>query len=451
VFGSLCEKSAHVPGLVICGLVAVTLFSPREAAAVPSYARQTGLPCQQCHVGAFGPQLKPFGRDFKLNGYTLNNGGSHFPPLSLLVNMSFTHTQQGQSPSPAPSALFGAAGANDNFEVDQVALFYSGIIAPNLGSFIQVTYDEVRNVLHWDDTDIRYARQGKLFDTDFVAGLTLNNHPTIQDLWNSTPAWGFPYVSADLLPTPSASALIDNTLAQRVIGLGAYTMWNDWVFAEVDGYQPLPLGALNALGIVPISGATTYDGVLPYWRFALQHSFGDHYFELGTYGITGKAFPGNDRTAGSNSLTDTAFDASYQWTGSADHFISAHTSYIAEQLKLDASSRLVASNSRDHFSTFRADISYAYKDTLIPSIQYFSSWGSNDANYWGTGTGVPNSSGIKAELAYVPFGKMDSFSHFYNARLALQYTAYNKFNGTSAGASGNNTLLLLLQLDGAAW
>ena len=96
-------------------------------------------------------------------------------------------------------------------------------------------------------------------------------------------------------------------------------------------------------------------------------------------------------------------------------------------------------------------MSYAYKDTLIPSIQYFTTWGSNDANYWGNSTGVPNSSGIKAELAFVPFGKTNSFSRFYNVRLALQCTVYNKFNGASAGASGNNTLLLLLQLDGAAW
>jgi hypothetical protein len=33
-----------------------------------------------------------------------------------------------------------------------------------------------------------------------------------------------------------------------------------------------------------------------------------------------------------------------------------------------------------------------------------------------------------------------------NARIALQYTVYEKFDGTKTGASGNNTLFLHLWL-----
>jgi len=47
----------------------------RPADAVPAFAEQTGQPCAACHVGAFGPQLKPYGRDFKLHGYTATSGG----------------------------------------------------------------------------------------------------------------------------------------------------------------------------------------------------------------------------------------------------------------------------------------------------------------------------------------------------------------------------------------
>jgi hypothetical protein len=44
-------------------------LAPVAAAhAVPAFAVQTSQPCAACHVGAFGPQLKPFGRDFKLHG-----------------------------------------------------------------------------------------------------------------------------------------------------------------------------------------------------------------------------------------------------------------------------------------------------------------------------------------------------------------------------------------------
>src|SRR5512146_3419120 len=36
---------------------------------VPAYSRQTGLACSSCHYQF--PQLTPFGRLFKLNGYTM--------------------------------------------------------------------------------------------------------------------------------------------------------------------------------------------------------------------------------------------------------------------------------------------------------------------------------------------------------------------------------------------
>src|SRR5579859_2108951 len=56
----------------------------RPARAVPSFAQQTGEPCVTCHIGAFGPQLTAVGRAFKLNGYVLNDGNDHFPPLALM-------------------------------------------------------------------------------------------------------------------------------------------------------------------------------------------------------------------------------------------------------------------------------------------------------------------------------------------------------------------------------
>ena len=43
--------------LAILGLLAAAPV----AHAVPSFARQTGADCAACHVGAFGPQLTPYG------------------------------------------------------------------------------------------------------------------------------------------------------------------------------------------------------------------------------------------------------------------------------------------------------------------------------------------------------------------------------------------------------
>ena len=47
----------------------VLLGMSTEAQAVPSFARQTGENCVACHTSF--PELTPFGREFKLNGYTL--------------------------------------------------------------------------------------------------------------------------------------------------------------------------------------------------------------------------------------------------------------------------------------------------------------------------------------------------------------------------------------------
>ncbi len=92
------------------------LFIPQEAFALPSFARQTGLGCGACHTEF--PQLTPFGRRFKIVGYTLGRSvpedkrvlGSNapvptkdpwpsdnaIPPLSAQVIASFTHTAVGQ-------------------------------------------------------------------------------------------------------------------------------------------------------------------------------------------------------------------------------------------------------------------------------------------------------------------------------------------------------------------
>ena len=77
------------------------------ATTVPSFARQTGLACSACHYQF--PQLTPFGRLFKLNGYTLvglkpikesdkrkESGLSLVPigPVSVMFQTSLNHSQR---------------------------------------------------------------------------------------------------------------------------------------------------------------------------------------------------------------------------------------------------------------------------------------------------------------------------------------------------------------------
>ena len=71
-----------------------------------------------------------------------------------------------------------------------------------------------------DNTDLRYANQTKLGGKELDYGITLNNNPAVQDLWNSTPAWGFPWISSEAGVSPIAGAVIDGTLGGDVAGAG---------------------------------------------------------------------------------------------------------------------------------------------------------------------------------------------------------------------------------------
>ena len=79
---------------VVVGAVAFLAASAGPAEALPSYARQTGQPCATCHT-AF-PELTPYGRRFKIGGYTLGGGDWQGPPLAAMYMPSFTHTQSPQ-------------------------------------------------------------------------------------------------------------------------------------------------------------------------------------------------------------------------------------------------------------------------------------------------------------------------------------------------------------------
>jgi len=439
---------------VLRGLVALALgvaggacFLPGQAAAVPSFAAQTGQPCAACHVGAFGPQLKQFGRDFKLYGYTSTDNqprAQWIPPVTMITQNAFTHTN-GNFPGDVTHV-----GPNDNFTLDEVDILYAGRILPHLGAYVEVTYDGVGGGAGWNNSDIRFAREGSLFGEDIVWGITANNSPTVSDVWNSTPTWGFPFAHSNAVTGPAASTLIDGGVQWQVAGAGAYMMWNDLIYVEIDGYKGLGRDVRRAVGA---DRTNSMDGVSPYWRLAVQQTFDDdrHYVQVGTYGIRGEIFPGGDTSTGTDKFTDIAFDANYQWIPEpkkvTSDVLSAHATYIREDQNLEASSILAGTNRHDVLETFRVDATYSIDATFSPMVQYFQTRGSNDNQQWYGGNGVsgsPNTTGFVFELDYTPWGKPDSPVNWANARIGVQYTAYTDFNGSSAHASDHNVFLINL-------
>ena len=260
-----------------------------RADAVPSFARQTGMACEACHT--IYPELTHFGRTFKANGYVLDNlrqvrgvGArrnelldlSQTPPISIMAQVSLTQLQ-----TAVPDAADPGFAQNGTVAFpQQISLFYAGKIAPRLGAFIQLTYGNDSGVIGIDNVDLRYADMRILpHDRSLVYGLSLNNNPTVQDLWNTTPAFGFPFAASNASVGPIAATQIDGTLGQEVAGLSAYLYWNEALYVELGAYRSAKQGAVNALtgGAGPLDGTSSnvIRGMSPYWRVAYEYSHGD--------------------------------------------------------------------------------------------------------------------------------------------------------------------------------
>ena len=434
---------------VLVALAMLGILSCRDALAIPSFASQTGMPCSQCHTISFGPALTEYGREFKLNGYTWGDG-DHPEPIALMVQGGFAHTNADQTSQPAPGY-----SVNDNTSVDQVSLFYGGRITEHLGVFAQGTYSPEAHQATWDNTDVRYARAITLGSTDAVVGLSLNNNPTVQDLWNTTPAWAFPYITSPLVPTPGASALLEGALAQTVLGVTAYTMIHKHFYLEGGVYRDIGSRWLRAVGLTPDDNPNM-TGVAPYWRAAYQVDNDPQYFSVGTFGMSARFQP--DKTVpDQNRFTDLGFDAVYQYTAQDHSSLTVQAAYIHEKQDLTATFNAGGSDRpSERLNTFRMDASYAFLQTWGVSGAFFNVNGTTDATLYspgdtsGSANGSPESRGYIVQLEYVPFGKMNSWGRPYmNVRLGLQYTGYLKFNGGTSNydgsgrsASQNNSLFV---------
>lgn len=429
---SLIEAIALLAG-------ALLLMLPGVSQAVPSYARQTNIPCLTCHT--VFPALTHFGRQFKLNGYVANAGevieskeygaskGSEeevltlgkVPPISVMMLTSWTSTHRMQA---------GAEHNGDLLLPDQFSFFLAGQIAPKAGVFMQATYDAMNDHFSWDNTDIRGADRATFGKQSFIYGVSLNNNPTVQDVWNSTPAWGYPYAGSAVAPGAAAVAKIDGELGQQVAGLNLYTLWNNLVYAEVGAYHAAPVGATRPLSgtCAPpcVQAADLVEGAAPYWRLALQEQLGEHYLMIGAYGMDTHILPGDGAplSGPTNRFDDTAMDVQYEKPFGGD-LLTVHATLIHESQDWEAGG---TTNLQNKLDVRRADASYHFKHRYAGTLGYFSTTGSSDALLYATSaTGSPDTNGAIAEIDWLPW---------LNTKFGLQYTAYNKFDGASKNYDG---------------
>jgi hypothetical protein len=322
---------------------------------------------------------------------------------------------------------------------------------------VQFTYDAQDDHFSWDNTDIRYANTGKLLGKSLQYGVMLNNNPGVEDLWNTTPAWGYPFISDDFAPKPAAAAIIDGSLAQDVAGFGAYGMWNDHLYFATTMYRSDHLGGSQPN---PGTGATfNIHGLAPYWRVAWQQTWTNNYLEVGSYGMYMKSTPngvvgptGDSGGTLTDNYTDVAADFQYDRTipKFRNDILSVRAFYIHENSSLNASANEtlgLAGFVPHHLNTVNANAEYHFGDRYSGTFGWFNTTGTADTTLYapgaisGSANGSPKNSGYILNLSWWPTQNVD---------LAAQYTGYFTFNGRSMNydgsgrnASDNNTMYVL--------
>ena len=441
-------------GLMVGLLLATGLGS--TAHAVPSYARQTGSDCAACHVGGFGPQLTPYGIKFKLGGYTDSDGQGTKVPLSAMLVANWTRTAK-DNPAPDP-ALHGED--NHNGGVQEASLFLAGRLTDNIGAFIQSTYAGFERKSSLDQLDIRYARELKLGGQEGIVGVSLNSNPTLTDPFNTLGQWRFPYTSSDFGFGTGASPLVEN-LAGGVLGLNAYTLWDNHFYGELGIYNSLSPSGVNRIN----TDSPTTPGIDPgrfkgpgvYWRFAYFNDRKRDNFSLGVFGFNaGIRNVGDPGTA--DRFRDLGVDASYQFLGNREHIVTLNASYVKEWQRYNYTfnTALASEHLRDTLDNARVALSYHYNQTWGVTGSLFAVRGTADSGLYGESAynAKPNTSGYMLQADWTPWGKESSWgAPWANVRLGVQYTGYSRFNGGShyiddngndRRASDNNTWMLFL-------
>jgi hypothetical protein len=423
-----------------------------SAEAVPSYARQTGQACVACHVSF--PELTPYGRWFKLSGYTI--GVRQTIPIAAMAQIGVTSIKNNDDGTGTGTPV---TARNRKPVLNGASLFLAGKATDNLGGFIQYTFSENYNTdgtktghSGIDNADLRWVgRMGSESDdvVQLLYGLTLHNNPTAQDVWNSTPAFGFPFTASPTAVGPTAGTQIEGALSQQVAGIGGYAFYDRTWYGELTAYRTAD-GVFSVLrhgqDVGTSGGVSRVKGYNPYIRLAYNREWGAQSLMLGAFGLRVNRYVDNlDPNSGTDRFTDRGIDAQYQYI-SNPHTFTAQARYVNERQDWRTSFiQGATSNATDSLDSSQIKVTYYYEHQYGATLSHFSLKGSADANLYpsaavtGSGNGRPDSRGYIAELDYLPL---------QGVRLMLQYTGYTKFNGGGSGYDGatarsprdNNTL-----------
>jgi hypothetical protein len=418
----------------IAALAAALL--PATSQAVPAFARQTGQNCVACHAGGQFPELTPYGRLFKMTGYTI---GARTIPLSVMgvaSSSSIAKPPDGTVKNVTPIFATGS-------------LFIAGKVTDNIGAFAQITYDPYAvdngdgtfsGHSNADNIDVRFANHIVADKNDWIYGVSLNNNPSVSDPWNTAAAWT-QYVP---VPSPSSSAFIDGATpfpgyasGGNIAGLSAYAYWNRTVYAELGTYRTADNAlAFMTAGVDPKTQLSGNNN--PYWRLALTREWGPHNIMVGTSGMVAHVYDdpadiSDPATVGT--FHNTGFDAQYQYILDP-HTVTFQLARMKKEQTYSDAFNASATNPgmSDTTTVSRAKLTYTYHAKYGGSLSLFNQTGSTNNQT------DPGQRGTTYETFVIPT---------QNVRVGVQYTAYSTYEGASTNydglgrnASDNNSMFL---------
>ena len=426
-------------GVVAAMLMMIGIVASMDAMALPLFARQTGQNCQACHAGGKFPELTPYGRMFKLTGYTL--GKRQLIPLAATLSFSSTSV---------PSAAGGGTKTqNDGTPAfDKASLFAGGKLTDSIGMMAQYTFNNYSGStgqegrMYSNNADIRYADHIINDQTDLIWGIDFNNNPGFEDVWNSSGVYGYGVVPG-AVGTGSAllPMLLSQQLGQSVVGAGAYAYWDKTLYVDVAGYRTGD-GVFSFL-THNYNGQQTYvQGTNPYLRVALTHDWGSSNAMIGYTFLDANVYESGAPMIGGGSFgnvggpvdehRDNMVDFQYQYL--------SDPSVVTVEME-DANEQVLygGGGTSDSIDAFQAKASYTYEAHYGAALSYFDV--SNTAN---------NPSGLANGFGAIAASNLGSegwtpeifFMPVRNVRIGLQYTIFSEANGTTAAASQNNTTFL---------
>ncbi len=386
-----------------------------------------------CHTAY--PQLTLFGRLFKLGGYTmaaqqtvqLQDSAQApslrldlIPPVSAMVISSLTSVSRDVPGEQNRSMAFP----------QELGLFFGEAITPKIGTFLQLTYDPAEGGIGIDNADIRFADHATVAGKNVLYGFTLNNSPTVQDVWNSTPVWGFPWASSEVAPDADGLHAHRRRAGPAGHGRGGLRPVEQPLYTEASFYRSAFQG-----GPVPVDGSAenAIHGMSPYWRVALLHTVEGGQLMVGSYGMVSHLTPSGfrgprDRYSGRGLRRPVGQGVAERGDLRGPRDMDPRVA----QPHGDRG-RGGAVTRRRQPEHARVDATYYWPSRVGLSAGLFSTTGSADPLLYpedavtGSATGSPDSQGFIAQLSFMPW---------LNTRLGVQYVGYRKFNGASQDYDG---------------